>query len=117
MGAIDAKFLEAHEAELRNTLGKGYEDYVTMHKALVSHGLDLHTPLTIQTDKGSEVEVFVRTTDYKSLWELDPHDLAKQNKSHLVSITYTQENVGSQTYNKAISFSARLVDGEPRLSK
>ena len=116
-GAINAKALKANEAATREFLGKGYDDYVRIHDLLVSRGFDLHTPLTIHTASGEEVEVYIREEDNDLLWKTNPHDLAKQKKSHLVTINYVQVKVGQEAVNRAVSFQAQLVDREPIIRK
>ncbi|MDB9741244.1 hypothetical protein OAB00_00160 [Akkermansiaceae bacterium] len=59
----------------------------------------------------------MQTKEYAELWRISPHDLAKQNKSHFVTIRYTQEKLNNETINRAVSFEAKLVDGEPIIRK
>jgi hypothetical protein len=117
IGGIDANALKANEAEFRKLLGKNYDAYVKQHQLFVSRGFDLHTPLTIQLATGKEIEVFVRTKDYEGLWKVSPHDLAKQKKSHLVTIKYIQDKVGGEAVNRAVSFESELVEREPIIRK
>jgi hypothetical protein len=117
LGGIDSKAFKANEAETRKFLGENYDAFVKQHQLLVSRGFDLHTPLKIQIETGKEIDVFVRTKDYESLWKVSPHDLAKQKKSHLVTIKYIEVKVGGETLNRAVSFESELVEREPIIRK
>ena len=117
IGGIDATARKANEAEFRKLLGENYDAYVKQEQLFVSQGFDQHTPLTIQTETGKEFEVYVSNKDYKGLWKVNPHDLAKQEKSHLVSIKYIQVNVGGETLNRAVSFQSVLIDRAPTIRK
>lgn len=117
-GGINSKALKAHEAETKRNLGEGYELYVKQHDLFVSHGFDFHTPLMVRTESGNEVEVYIRDADNKLLWKTNPHDLAKQKKSHRVTITYVPVfKVGDEWANRAVTFSAEMVTREPIIRK
>ena len=97
--------------------GSDFDSWVEQQELYASRGFDLHTPLKIQIETGKEIDVFVRTKDYESLWKVSPHDLAKQKKSHLVTIKYIQDKVGGETVNRAVSFESELVEREPIIRK
>lgn len=117
LGEINEKALKVNETATRELLGKGYDDYVRVHELFVSRGFDLHTPLMVRVESGEEIEVYVRNEDNALLWKTSPHDLAKQKKSHLVTIKYVQIRVGGESVNRAVSFQAQLVDREPIIRK
>ncbi len=104
-GGIDVKSIKANEA------------HSEQYKLFVSRGFDLHTPLKIQIESGKEIEVYVRNKDYKELWKTNPHDLARQKKSHLVTIKYIQVKMGGEAVNRAVSFESELVEREPIIRK
>ena len=117
-GGINSKALKAHEAETKKNLGEGYEPYVKQHGLFVSNGFDFHTPLMVRTDSGKEVEVYIRDADNNLLWKTSPLALAKQKKSHRVTITYVPVfKAGEEWVNRAVIFSAEMVAGEPIIRK
>jgi hypothetical protein len=117
LGGIDVKVFKANEAETRKLPGVNFDAWVELQELYASRGFDLHTPLIIQSEKGEEIEVYVQTKDYKELWKVSPHDLAKQKKSHLVTIKYIQDKVGDETVSRAISFESKLIEREPIIRK
>ncbi|MES2920106.1 MAG: hypothetical protein V4819_01070 [Verrucomicrobiota bacterium] len=116
-GGINSKALKVHEAETKKNLGEGYEHYVKQHDLFVSHGFDFHTPLMVRTVSGEEVEVYIRDADHRLLWKTNPHDLADQKKSHRVAITYLPVEIDDEWVNRAVTFSAEMVEREPIIRK
>jgi hypothetical protein len=117
LGGIDVKAFKANEAETRKLPGVNFDAWVELQELYASRGFDLHTPLIIQRETGEEIEVYVQTKDYEQLWKVSPHDLAKQKKSHFVSIKYIQDKVGDETVSRAISFESKLIEREPIIRK
>jgi hypothetical protein len=117
LSGVDSKFFKDHAAELKEALGEAYEPVVKRNNLFISHGFDSHTSLTVRTESGKDVELYIREADHKLLWKTNPYDLAEQKKSHRVSITYVPVNVGDEWVNRAVTFSAEMVDREPILIK
>lgn len=116
-GGFNSKDFKAHEAEIKELLGKAYEPFAKQQDLFVSHGFDFHTPLMVHTESGREVEVYIREADHELLWKTNPHLLADQKKSHRVTITYVPVKVGDQWANRAVTFSAEMVEREPIIRK
>lgn len=114
---INSKALKAHEAESREFLGDAYEIVAKQHDLFVACGFDFHTPLMVKTESGKEVEVYIRDADNELLWKTNPLDLADWKKSHRVSITYLPVRVGDEWVNRAVTFSAKMVEREPIIRK
>jgi hypothetical protein len=109
---IDATAFKADEAEIRKQVGKNYNAYTKQHQLFVSRGYDLHTPLRIQLETGREMDVFVRTKDYESLWKRGSVDPQKPQKSYLVCIKYIEDTVGGVPVNRATAFASEVVERE-----
>ena len=117
LGGIDVKAFKANEAETKKIPGVNFDAWLEQQELFASRGFDLHTPLIVQSETGEEIEVFVQTKDYKELWKVSPHELAKQKKSHFVSIKYVQDRVGNETVSRAISFDSKLIERDPIIRK
>ena len=117
LGEINAKALKKNEESAKALLGEHYEAYVKHHQLFVAHGFDLHFPLTIILESGKKIEVYIPAKDYDELWSVSPRDLAKQKKSHRVTIKYVRVEVGGDTANRAVKFNSELVDRDPILRK
>jgi hypothetical protein len=117
IGGIDTKALKANEKRLRELLGADYDVYAAQQQLFASRGFDLHHPLIIQPESGTEMLVYVQTKDYEELWKVNPHDLAKQKRSHYVSLKYIQVQVGDETVNRAVSFDSKLMERDPIIRK
>ena len=117
LGSIDVKAFKANEADIKIIPGVNYDGWVEQQELFASRGFDLHTPLIIQSEAGEEIVVYLQTKDYKELWKVSPHDLAKQKKSHFVSIKYIQDRVGDERVNRAISLESKLIQRDPIIRK
>ena len=117
LGGVNSKAFKAHEVESKKIMGEAYEAIAKQQDLLVSHGFDFHTPLRVHNESGREVMVYIRDADNKLLWKTNPLDLAKQKKSHRVKITYVPVKVGDEWVNRAVTFSAQMVEREPIIIK
>ena len=117
LGSVDVNAFKANEAETRKVPGVNFDGWLKNQELLASRGFDLHTPMKIQIETCKEIEVYVQTKDYRELWKVSPHDLAKQKKSHSVAIKYIQDKVGGETINRAVSFESKLVERDPIIRK
>lgn len=117
LSGIDQKALKANEKKAREALGENYDGYVKYHEAMVAAGFDQHEALRVMGRDAKEIEIYIPNADYKKMWEVNPRDLSKQGKSHLVTIEYEAIVVGEQIVNRATSFKAELVDHEPTIRK
>jgi hypothetical protein len=114
---VDSDAFKANEKTLRAAMGDDYERYAKHHEAMISAGFDRHELLRVIGKDRSELDVYVRSEDYKKLWNVSPHALKEQGKSHFVTIEYEVITVGHEIVNRATSFKAELVDHKPILRK
>lgn len=113
----EAKTLKA-SPEVMMTLGAdNCEALLKSAELYATHGLDRHTSLKIRVPSGEEVSVYVPNDEYMQLWKTNPHDLAKQGKSHRVTIKFVEVTVGERSVKRAVSFQAELVDAKPIIRK
>ena len=73
--------------------------------------------LRVIDSKGREISVYIRHSDYRSLWAINPHDLNRMRKSHFVKIEYRAHDADGRRYYWATSFESELVDREPHIRK
>jgi hypothetical protein len=90
---------------------------ITEYEQMLQTGLKDHHAIKLITSNGDETMIFVPQSVYTRLWEKSPHDLAKEHKTHSLSIDVDTVRIGTTQYKQAINTAITLVDKEPVLRK
>ena len=113
IAAISAVFCGCSTSPVAPNKVEGYPVY----KFLNFGDYKQRKELRVVNSKGREIAVYIRNSDYRSLWAINPHDLNRMRKSHFVRIEYREYEDEGRRYYWATSFDSELVDREPHIRK